>query len=59
MGGINKDTSSVCFSPHAVFHESSARLAEEVSYDQDSYECLLCYLPTYIVILSTILDLFS
>ena len=31
IGGINKDTSSTCFSPHAGFHENAARLAEEVN----------------------------
>jgi hypothetical protein len=30
MGGINKDTSSECFSPHARFHARVASMAEEV-----------------------------
>ena len=30
IGGINKDTSSPCFSPHFDFHEKATLLAEEV-----------------------------
>ena len=30
IGGINKDTSSACFSPHNSYHRQAARLAETV-----------------------------